>query len=59
MFWSRWKQDSLKRPLMGKEAKYSKHIIVTSDNQDLNYDPDLIINDIVAGIFQILIMKLS
>ena len=43
-------RDSLKRPLMGKvAAKYSKHIIVTSDNPRFE-DPDLIINDIVAGI---------
>lgn len=45
-------RDSLKRPLMGKvAAKYSKHIIVTSDNPRFE-DPDLIINDIVAGIPQ-------
>lgn len=43
-------RDSLKRPLMGKvAAKYSKYIIITSDNPRFE-DPDLIINDIVAGI---------
>jgi len=43
-------RDSLKRPLMGKvAAKYSKHIIVTSDNPRFE-DPDLIINDIISGI---------
>ncbi|WP_198305702.1 UDP-N-acetylmuramoyl-L-alanyl-D-glutamate--2,6-diaminopimelate ligase [Arcobacter vandammei] len=43
-------RDREKRPLMGKvAARYSKHIIVTSDNPRFE-DPDLIVNDIVAGI---------
>ncbi|MDD3009032.1 MAG: UDP-N-acetylmuramoyl-L-alanyl-D-glutamate--2,6-diaminopimelate ligase [Arcobacter sp.] len=43
-------RDKLKRPLMGTvAAKYSKHIIVTSDNPRFE-DPDLIIEDILAGI---------
>ena len=43
-------RDKLKRPLMGTIAsKYSKHIIVTSDNPRFE-DPDKIIEDILAGI---------
>jgi UDP-N-acetylmuramoyl-L-alanyl-D-glutamate--2,6-diaminopimelate ligase len=43
-------RDKLKRPLMGQIAgMYSKHIIVTSDNPRFE-DPDLIIQDILAGI---------
>ncbi len=43
-------RDKQKRPLMGAvAAKYSKHIIVTSDNPRFE-DPDLIIEEIVAGI---------
>lgn len=43
-------RDKEKRPLMGKvAAKYSKHIIVTSDNPRFE-DPDLIIQDILVGI---------
>ena len=43
-------RDKQKRPLMGKTAaKYSKYIIVTSDNPRFE-DPDLIIEDILSGI---------
>lgn len=43
-------RDKLKRPLMGTvAAKYSKHIIVTSDNPRFE-DPDMIIEDILGGI---------
>lgn len=43
-------RDKDKRPLMGQiAAMYSKHIIVTSDNPRFE-DPDMIIEDIVAGI---------
>ena len=43
-------RDKEKRPLMGKVAQnYAKHIIVTSDNPRFE-DPDLIIEDILAGI---------
>lgn len=43
-------RDSAKRALMGAVAsKYSKHIIVTSDNPRFE-DPDLIIEDILKGI---------
>jgi UDP-N-acetylmuramoyl-L-alanyl-D-glutamate--2,6-diaminopimelate ligase len=43
-------RDKEKRPLMGKvAAKYSKHIIVTSDNPRFE-DPDMIIEDILKGI---------
>jgi UDP-N-acetylmuramoyl-L-alanyl-D-glutamate--2,6-diaminopimelate ligase len=43
-------RDREKRPLMGKVAsRYSKHIIVTSDNPRFE-DPDLIANDILKGI---------
>lgn len=43
-------RDKEKRPLMGSiAAKYSKHIIVTSDNPRFE-DPDLIIEDILVGI---------
>ncbi len=43
-------RDKDKRPLMGQmAAKYSKHIIVTSDNPRFE-DPDLIIEDILKGI---------
>lgn len=43
-------RDKEKRPLMGQvAASYSKHIIVTSDNPRFE-DPDLIIEDILAGI---------
>lgn len=43
-------RDKDKRPLMGAVAsKYSKHIIVTSDNPRFE-DPDLIIEDILKGI---------
>ncbi len=43
-------RDKDKRPLMGQiAAKYSKHIIVTSDNPR-GEDPDLIIEDIRKGI---------
>lgn len=43
-------RDSAKRPLMGKVAKkYSKHIVVTSDNPRFE-DPKDIIEDILAGI---------
>lgn len=43
-------RDREKRPLMGKVAsKYCKHIIVTSDNPRFE-DPDMIIEDILAGI---------
>jgi UDP-N-acetylmuramoyl-L-alanyl-D-glutamate--2,6-diaminopimelate ligase len=43
-------RDKLKRPLMGQiAAMYSKYIIVTSDNPRFE-DPDLIIQDILAGI---------
>lgn len=43
-------RDKDKRPLMGQlAAKFAKHIIVTSDNPRFE-DPDLIIEDICAGI---------
>lgn len=43
-------RDKLKRPLMGSvAARYSKHIIVTSDNPR-NEDPDVIIEEIISGI---------
>ena len=43
-------RDRQKRPLMGTVAsKYSKHIIVTSDNPRFE-DPDKIIEDILEGI---------
>lgn len=43
-------RDKLKRPLMGLvAARYSKHIIVTSDNPR-NEDPDMIIEEIISGI---------
>lgn len=43
-------RDSAKRPLMGKVAKkYSKHIVVTSDNPRFE-DPKIIIEDILSGI---------
>ena len=43
-------RDKLKRPLMGLvAARYSKHIIVTSDNPR-NEDPDVIIEEIISGI---------
>ncbi len=43
-------RDISKRPLMGKAAqKYSKEIIVTSDNPRFE-DPDLICEDILKGI---------
>ncbi|WP_026803333.1 UDP-N-acetylmuramoyl-L-alanyl-D-glutamate--2,6-diaminopimelate ligase [Aliarcobacter lanthieri] len=43
-------RDSAKRPLMGQVAqKYSKHIIVTSDNPRFE-EPKAIIEDILAGI---------
>lgn len=43
-------RDRQKRPLMGLvAAKYSKHIIVTSDNPRFE-DPDKIIEDILEGI---------
>ena len=43
-------RDSLKRPLMGKVAsKYSKHIVVTSDNPRFE-EPKKIIEDILNGI---------
>ena len=43
-------RDRQKRPLMGTvAAKYSKHIIVTSDNPRFE-DPDKIIEDILEGI---------
>ncbi|MDN5124631.1 UDP-N-acetylmuramoyl-L-alanyl-D-glutamate--2,6-diaminopimelate ligase [Aliarcobacter butzleri] len=43
-------RDSAKRPLMGEVAKkYSKHIIVTSDNPRFE-EPKMIIEDILAGI---------
>ncbi len=43
-------RDKEKRPIMGSiAAKYSKHIIVTSDNPRFE-DPDLIIQDILTGI---------
>ena len=43
-------RDKLKRPLMGTvAAKYSKHIIVTSDNPRFE-DPDRIIEEILSGI---------
>jgi len=43
-------RDKLKRPLMGEVAqKYSKHIIVTSDNPRFE-EPKAIIEDILAGI---------
>lgn len=43
-------RDKLKRPLMGTvAARYSKHIIVTSDNPR-NEDPDVIIEEIISGI---------
>ncbi|PRM90738.1 UDP-N-acetylmuramoyl-L-alanyl-D-glutamate--2,6-diaminopimelate ligase [Aliarcobacter cryaerophilus] len=43
-------RDSAKRPLMGKVAeKYSKHIVVTSDNPRFE-EPKKIIEDILAGI---------
>jgi len=43
-------RDREKRPLMGQVAsKYCKHIIVTSDNPRFE-DPDMIIEDILAGI---------
>lgn len=44
-------RDKEKRPLMGQvAATYSKHIIVTSDNPR-NEDPDMIIEDILKGIY--------
>jgi UDP-N-acetylmuramoyl-L-alanyl-D-glutamate--2,6-diaminopimelate ligase len=43
-------RDREKRPLMGKVAsKYCKQIIITSDNPRFE-DPDMIIEDILAGI---------
>ncbi|WP_418180223.1 UDP-N-acetylmuramoyl-L-alanyl-D-glutamate--2,6-diaminopimelate ligase [Aliarcobacter lanthieri] len=43
-------RDSAKRPLMGEVAsKYSKHIVVTSDNPRFE-EPKEIIDDILAGI---------
>ena len=43
-------RDSAKRPLMGKVAKkYSKHIVVTSDNPRFE-EPKKIIEDILNGI---------
>ena len=43
-------RDKEKRPLMGQmAAMYAKHIIVTSDNPRFE-DPDLIIEEIIAGI---------
>lgn len=43
-------RDKEKRPIMGKVAQnYAKHIIITSDNPRFE-DPDLIIEDIMAGI---------
>lgn len=43
-------RDKDKRPLMGRvAARYSKHIIVTSDNPRFE-DPDVIISEIMAGI---------
>ena len=43
-------RDSLKRPLMGEVAsKYSKHIVVTSDNPRFE-EPKKIIKDILNGI---------
>ena len=43
-------RDSLKRPLMGEVAKkYSKHIVVTSDNPRFE-EPKKIIEDILNGI---------
>lgn len=43
-------RDKLKRPLMGLvAARYSKHIIITSDNPR-NEDPDVIIEEIISGI---------
>ena len=43
-------RDKEKRSIMGSiAAKYSKHIIVTSDNPRFE-DPDLIIEDILTGI---------
>ncbi|NCB12501.1 MAG: UDP-N-acetylmuramoyl-L-alanyl-D-glutamate--2,6-diaminopimelate ligase [Erysipelotrichia bacterium] len=43
-------RDRQKRPLMGLvAAKYSKHIIITSDNPRFE-DPDKIIEDILEGI---------
>ena len=43
-------RDSLKRPLMGEVAsKYSKHIVVTSDNPRFE-EPKEIIKDILNGI---------
>lgn len=43
-------RDALKRPLMGKVAsKYSKHIVVTSDNPRFE-EPKKIIEDILNGI---------
>lgn len=43
-------RDRQKRPLMGLvAAKYSKHIIVTSDNPRFE-DPDKIVGDILEGI---------
>ncbi|MGM0518028.1 MAG: UDP-N-acetylmuramoyl-L-alanyl-D-glutamate--2,6-diaminopimelate ligase [Campylobacterota bacterium] len=43
-------RDNEKRPIMGSiAAKYSKHIVVTSDNPRFE-DPDLIIEDILKGI---------
>jgi UDP-N-acetylmuramoyl-L-alanyl-D-glutamate--2,6-diaminopimelate ligase len=43
-------RDRTKRPIMGRIAnEYAKHIIVTADNPRFE-DPDLICEDIVAGI---------
>ncbi len=43
-------RDALKRPLMGEVAsKYSKHIVVTSDNPRFE-EPKKIIEDILNGI---------
>jgi UDP-N-acetylmuramoyl-L-alanyl-D-glutamate--2,6-diaminopimelate ligase len=43
-------RDKEKRPLMGRVAEnYAKHVIITSDNPRFE-DPDLIIEDILAGI---------
>lgn len=52
-------RDSLKRPLMGAlAAQYGDHVFVTSDNPRFE-DPEKIVHDILAGIDQEMLHKIS